>query len=647
MNFLIKKGRWILVLCILSSLVFLSFFIWSPSEIEETVEVLTLDYRFQARNYISKPGLSGDVVIVAIDEKSLREFGRWPWSRILIAKVVSEIINSNPDTLAVDIFFSEPENEKADNALGEVFREYKDKLVLASVFDVWVKKKNKGIKDVPEQIIDSAILRIINAGRVSPIEADNLFLTVPQISHNNIIGHVYSHPDRDGKLRWEVLYIKYGDELFPSFALQAARLSFGISLNDVIIDGDTGVKVADRISIPTDRNGRMLVNYYGKEGTFKYFSAADILNGRINIREFENRIVMLGTTAISTYDLKNTPFSANMPGVEKNATVVENILTGNFIHKSKGYIEVFVIVLTGIVMGFSLMRLSALKGAIFSFVMFSGFIVSVILVFSFTGLWVNFIYPAANIMIISVVVTVAKYFLEEKKAKQIRAMFSSYVSPKIVEALISNPEKMKLGGERKIVTVLFTDIIGFTSFSEKSPPEDVVDMLNEYFKEMAEIVFRWDGTLDKFVGDEIMAFWGAPVDQANHAELAVKCAMNMTDSLSKMQAKWMKQGRDILDCGIGINSGEVVIGNIGAADKKMDYTIIGDHVNLAARVEKLTRHYGAKIILTEFTVDHLKPAIEKNYIGHYQLKKLEAVRVKGKEKEVDIFELKSLQHNGN
>jgi adenylate cyclase len=245
---------------------------------------------------------------------------------------------------------------------------------------------------------------------------------------------------------------------------------------------------------------------------------------------------------------------------------------------------------------------------------------------------------------ISVVVTTAKYLFEEKKAREIRAMFSSYVSPKIVEELINNPEKAKLGGERKDVTILFSDIIGFTTLSERKPPEEVIDLLNEYFKEMTDIIFKWDGTLDKFVGDEIMAFWGAPVDQPNHAELAVRCALNMTDRLSELQKKWTKEGKEILDCGIGINTGEVIIGNIGATGKKMDYTVMGDHVNLAARVEKLTREYNAKIIVTEFTIGHLDALIKEGLFGHYQLQERDNVRVKGKEKEVKIFELKGLKH---
>ncbi|OHE61063.1 MAG: hypothetical protein A2Z47_12555 [Thermodesulfovibrio sp. RBG_19FT_COMBO_42_12] len=644
MNSKLGKRKWISVFCILSSAIFLSLLVWRPPSIEESVETMTFDYRFHIRNLISNPTKSGDIVVVAIDEGSLKEFGRWPWSRALMAELVNEILNSDPKVLAVDIFFSEPESKKADNALGDVFKKAKDKIVLATTFDSLVDKSDKDIKDIPEQIIDSAFLRVQDTKKLYPVIAERVLPTVSEVSKDTMVGHVNSHPDYDGKLRWEFLYLKYGDEFFPSLALQTARLSLGLKLDEMVIVGNKGVKLAEGVFIPSDERGRMLINYLGKEDTFKSISASDILNRRVNKEKLRNRIVLLGTSAIATYDLKNTPFSANMSGVEKNATVVQNIVGGEFLKKSKGYIEILVLVLTGLIMGFVLPHLSALKAAVFSSVFLLGYIVAVQLFFSFMGLWANFIYPAANIMTISLVVTVAKYFFEEKKAREIRSMFSSYVSPKIVEDLISNPEKAKLGGERKIVTILFSDIMGFTSLSERRQPEEVVDLLNEYFKEMTDIIFKWDGTLDKFVGDEIMAFWGAPAEQPNHAELAVRCALNMTNKLSEMQEKWMKEGQEVLDCGIGINTGEVIIGNIGATGKKMDYTIIGDHVNLAARVEKLTRDYNAKIILTEFTISHLNTLMGKNFIGHYELKELDTVKVKGKEKEVKIFELKGMRH---
>ncbi|MBM2829090.1 MAG: adenylate cyclase [Actinobacteria bacterium] len=240
--------------------------------------------------------------------------------------------------------------------------------------------------------------------------------------------------------------------------------------------------------------------------------------------------------------------------------------------------------------------------------------------------------------------TVTSLFAEEKRAREIRKMFSSYVSPKIVEQLVNHPEWAKLGGERKEVTLLFSDIRGFTTFSEKREPEEVVSMLNEYFKEMTEVVFHWDGTLDKFIGDAILAFWGAPLDQPDHAERAVRCALHMSDRLEMLQARWLAEGKEALDCGIGINTGPVVIGNIGAVGKKMDYTVIGDHVNIGSRVQGLTKTYNTRIILTEYTVAKIKTLVDEGRMGHLDLVSADTVTVKGKETPVKVFRLRSDRH---
>jgi len=240
----------------------------------------------------------------------------------------------------------------------------------------------------------------------------------------------------------------------------------------------------------------------------------------------------------------------------------------------------------------------------------------------------------------------------EQQAKEIRRIFSSYVSPQIVEELIKDPSKAKLGGQRRELTMLFADLAGFTSFSEKRPAEEVVALLNEYLTAMTEVVFHWNGTLDKFVGDQIVVFWGAPSDQPNHVELAIKCALHMRDRLAVLQAKWRETDRPVLDNGIGINTGVVVVGNFGAEGKKMDYTMIGDHVNLAARVEGLTRRFKCPIVITEGTAARLKPLINledrgdnQGRVGHVYLHKLGPVRVRGKDQPVVVYGLTPLKRD--
>lgn len=231
----------------------------------------------------------------------------------------------------------------------------------------------------------------------------------------------------------------------------------------------------------------------------------------------------------------------------------------------------------------------------------------------------------------------AKLVDQIKKEEIIRTNLSRYLSPQIVEDILHKEVEVNLGGDRKVVTILFMDLIGFTSLSEKLQPEEVVSILNEYFTEMSKGIFRWQGTLDKFAGDQIMAFWGAPFPQPNHAELAVRCALEVSKTLDELQEKWKREGKPVLDCGIGINTGEVLVGNIGVEGMKMDYTVIGDAVNLAARVEKITRQYGARILITEFTYEHIRGSIESGSMRGVQFTDLAEVKVKGKEKGVRIY----------
>lgn len=226
--------------------------------------------------------------------------------------------------------------------------------------------------------------------------------------------------------------------------------------------------------------------------------------------------------------------------------------------------------------------------------------------------------------------------------ERIRSMFSSFVTKRVADAMVRNPDMAKLGGERRELTILFSDVRNFTSYSEKYAPEEVVSILNEYLAEMTEVIFEWGGTLDKFLGDGILAFWGAPEIQDNHAGLAVKCALHMVKKLEELQRKWRAEGKPVLDCGIGINTGEVIVGNIGAERKKMDYTVIGDHVNLVARVVKLTKKYDARILITEFTLAKIRTPVNADMLGHVSIRGLEKVVLDGKEVSVQLNELKSV-----
>ncbi len=611
----------------------------NPSFISGHVETLLLDYRFKVRNILSPQSVPENIMIVAVDEKSLSEYGRWPWDRTLQVKLINTVFDGNPKVVALDIFYPEPESPVSDRALAGVFNKYRDRLVVALGFDVKSKMKFEG--EIDDILYDHSILRIENLKHLKPAEAYRVLLPKEPIASSATYGHVYAMPDRDGKLRWESVYIKYGDEYFPSLALQTARIALGIAREKMSIIGGEGVDL-DGLFIPTDKFGRAHINYIGKERRIIYRSAADILSGRVSAEIFRDKIVFIGTSAIATYDTKITPFSANMPGVEKNATAVNNIINRNFIKKSESYIDLLAVLL----MGLSVMFISRKQGALYTFFVYSflvfALVVSNQVLFTYYVIRMNLIYPLLTVLAVGTFIISYRYFIEEKSARSIKRIFSSYVTERVVNELIKNPGMARLGGERREVTVLFTDIRGFTTFSEKRTPEEVVAILNEYLGAMTDIIFKWEGTLDKFVGDEILAFWGAPMRQENHAELALRCALHMAKRLKELQEKWESEGKPTLNAGIGMNTGEVVVGNIGAEGKKMDYTVIGDHVNLGARVEALTKKYKTHMLITEFTFNKVRALVESGSISHLSIKGLEKVIVKGKEQPIKIYEVKSL-----
>ena len=255
---------------------------------------------------------------------------------------------------------------------------------------------------------------------------------------------------------------------------------------------------------------------------------------------------------------------------------------------------------------------------------------------------INLLYPLLTVLSTGTFIVSYRYFVEERRARDIRKMFSSYVTERVVNVLIEHPEMAKLGGSRREVTVLFADIRGFTPFSERHEPEEVVAILNEYLSIMTDIILRWEGTLDKFIGDAIVAYWGAPMEQKNHAELAIRCALDMNSRMQELQKKWTSEGQTPLSIGIGLNSGEVLVGNIGAEGKKMEYTVIGDNVNIGSRVEALTKKFNTDIMMTEMVLKKITEPVESNIIGHVSIDGVGNVLVKGKKKQIRLYKMKSL-----
>lgn len=604
----------------------------------ERLELLLYDLRYQLRGRIAPPG---DVVIVAIDDRSIERIGRWPWERKRLAEIVGLLKEMGAKVVLMDIICAEP--APGDAALCDAIGRAGN-VLLPIVFTFkggtrLIENENLSRWSIP-MIRNMDNLRIF-----PPISAPDVLLTLDRIASRAAgLGHITMIPDGDGVLRWEVMAVEYNGEFYPSIDLQAARLFYNLPQEALIVDAARGIQLGD-IFIPTDSWHRLLIHYYGPANTFPHISAADLLEGKTDRSLVKGKIVLVGATATGIYDIRVTPTSPVMPGIEKHASVVASILERRFPERTKKATSLLVLLTSGILFSFCMLRARATLGAILAFLFISAIFFAGYWLFFRNGLWIDISFSGLNLLSIYLVVTAFRFTMEERYAKKIRGMFSSYVTERVVNELINNPDLARLGGSRREITVLFSDVLAFTPFSERHSPEEVVSLLNEYLGEMAQVIFSWEGTLDKFIGDAILAFWGAPLGQEDHAERAVKCAVDMIEHLKRLQAKWKTEGKEPFDSGIGVNTGEVLVGNIGAEGKKMDYTVIGDHVNLGSRVEGLTRKYGCHIVITEYTLDRLRESIRDGKLAGLKVTGLDRVAVKGKERPVAIYEVAAAPKN--
>jgi len=376
----------------------------------------------------------------------------------------------------------------------------------------------------------------------------------------------------------------------------------------------------------------MLINYLGPAKTFPHYSITDIINGRLKPALFKNKIVLVGATATGIYDMRVTPFSTIFPGIEIHATVIDNILHQSFLKRPgwTGLIDIAAIIFLGLIIGIVLPRVRAIPGVFLSLLLLAAYILINRFIFSHYNLWLNLVYPVVTILAAYLGITIYKYITEEREKKKIRGAFQYYLTPSVINEVLKDPSKLKLGGEKKDLTVLFSDIRGFTTVSENMSPEELVHLLNEYLTAMTDVVFKHEGLLDKYMGDAIMAVFGAPLPQDDHPVRACMTAIGMMEELKKLQKKWADEGRPVLDIGIGMNSGEMVVGNMGS-DMRFDYTVMGDNVNLGSRLEGINKEYGTNVIISEHTYNRSR--------NEFFCRELDLVRVKGKEFPVRIYEL--------
>jgi adenylate cyclase len=447
----------------------------------------------------------------------------------------------------------------------------------------------------------------------------------------------------DGAIRFTYLLMEYQQDYYPSLDLEVARtylnpptppfvnaLGNAGAGQDLLVDS---IELGPLV-IPCDEKGKFFINYYGPAQTFPYYSLADVVLGKVPLYKFGDKIVLVGFTSRIYQDLYPMPFQdALYPGVEIHATIIANMIQNDFLIKPEWttFIIAALILAFGLLLGVIRHQKSPLWGvgaALLSLAAVAGLAYGA---FRFGRIWLNVTYPSLFIVVDYLAITSYRYFTEERQKRTLKNAFQHYLSPKVVQSLLKNMTALKLGGERKPLTAFFSDIRGFTSISERLSPEQLVRFLNEYLSEMSQIVLQYEGTIDKYMGDAIMAFYGAPIAQADHAARACKTAVDMLVRLKELRVGWEARGLPAMDIGIGINSGDMSVGNMGSWER-FDYTIMGDHVNLASRLEGINKEYGTNIVISQFTYALIQAA-------PFTVRELDTVRVKGKNEPVTIYEL--------
>lgn len=457
--------------------------------------------------------------------------------------------------------------------------------------------------------------------------------------------------DADGTIRRTPMLIRYRhvdktgndfDNFYPSLDFESVR-EFGDIKNEDIA-GYMGEEGIDRIDLGSHKlnsghDGTVVINYVGPYLTFKHYSMIDVVNNHFVPGTFKGRLVLFGATAVAIGDVRATPFhDADSMGVEMHASIIDNILHSN--ERARGFItrgyteemiDVLFILIFGLCLGYWFGRVRPLISSISAAAVLLVFSWVVYLAFAHFGMWLSFVIPAATLCVNYGTITSFRMIFEEREKRRVRRTFERYVSPGVIALLEKDPRKyFKTGGESKELTIMFSDIRSFTTISEGLTPDELVRLLNEYLGAMTDILFQRWGTLDKYIGDAIMGFWGSPFPQADHAKRACACALDMRAKLKELNRRWESEGRKQLAIGVGINTGEVNVGNMGSS-KRFAWTVMGDNVNLASRLEGITKEYHVQCVVSESAYAACK--------DEFVFREIDRIRVKGKTLPVTIYEL--------
>lgn len=633
---------------------------------------------------------TGKVGILALDENTLKVFGTWPISRRYYAQAYENLKKLGVKWIGYDAVYSEREKSTLEDASDQVKRlaGNTDKKAIQGIIGELDEMREvspaeqsflAGMQSFENIVMGyfyfgtekEAVANLGNRPRFEGLETmltseiqgidmpegktlndylvkkpEGLTANMPFLSQATPHFAFFNNDgDDDAINRWLTLVVNMNGHLMPSLALKT--VSEYLNREPFVFFNGTGIESielvnredeSDSLRIPIDSNGvgRILINHRGGGRGFHHFSLADAYNNSFSEKEkkmLKGMVLLLGATATGINDSRPNPFDAAIDGVENHAAGMDNIIRGDFYKRPSSIftMERSIVIGVGILFTLMLMYSSAVVSGL-SLVIFLGALFYIDKVFWFgKGIWTFTAIPCIEISLMFTGITLFKYITEEKEKKKVKGAFQHYLSPEVIDQVLENPDQLKLGGQRKELTVFFSDVRGFTTISETLTPEKLSELMNEYFTPMTGIVLRSKGVLDKYIGDAIMAFWGAPMEVENHADNAALASIEMLYALDKLRAEFKAKGLPDIDIGIGLNTGPMSVGNMGSGER-FTYTVMGDSVNLGSRLEGLTKEYGIKIMISEFTYAKLSK-------GKFFTRDLDDIRVKGKNEPVKVYHL--------
>ncbi len=602
------------------------------------------DFMFNIRGEIPQ---SGDVVIVDIDEKSIEKYGQWPWSRDIISTLIDKLTQHQAGIIGLDIVFAE-EDRSSPHKILERFPEINQTLpnndkILANSFlnspviggyiFILDKNDNKVLKEAP--MLPAIFVEKGLIYNETIIKAKNVIPNIPLLQDTLYSSGFFNNlPDENGMIRKVPLIMKYDNSIYTSLPLEMVRVYSGINRVDIIGD-EFGVKdiALGDYKIPIDSFGRLFVNFRGAKKHFKYISVVDIIEDRVDTEDIQNKFILIGTSLLGLHDLRAIAYDSSIAGVEIHANIIDNLLQGDFLSTPINSVIYNNLIIWSIVI-LLMLSLNYIRSWLvlpFSIVLLYGLsYIFFILLFDY-GLVLNILFPLLAFILTLIASIGIDYTIEHKHKEEAKKMLGKKVSNSVMNYLLKHTDEDLVASREVEATIFFSDIVGFTSISEKiGSPDRLIKMLNHYITPMVDDIIINKGTIDKFIGDAIMAYWNAPLKIKNHADMALKSAIAQIEMLEKINSVITIEYDITIDIGIGLHTGLVTAGDMGSKGRS-DYTIIGDNVNLASRLEGLTRNYGVHILISSATYKSLKE--------DYNIRPIDIVEVKGKSKPVEIYQV--------